>query len=233
MTSSKSSKRKEAGVAYSLPAGASPLAKSIGKAVLYIMEGRDIDRWAVASQTGISKTRVRLILEGRYVPTQKEAVRLCNWAWHGFDYSKVNFKNEVTSSVGWKKLNITLPPDLDKRLVRAAYRLNISLSAFVHLAVERLLDQEPVLNTLDKAAELITKARMVSILEQAPEIGHLLAGDWELAVEVGAKLVDVTELAPDKTAAEKFVSPEPWDKPNEDKAWAEDMPYDREGWQIV
>jgi hypothetical protein len=83
------------------------------------------------------------------------------------------------------------------KLRKTADAMGYSMSAFIYLAVERLLNHEPVLATYKEAIAQAEEARLVTDLEQVPELKTLLTADLELVKARGKKLVSADRLRPD------------------------------------
>ena len=75
-----------------------------------------------------------------------------------------------------------------ERATRAAKRLGLGLSSIVSLAVERLLDHEPVMATFEEASRRLNKARVTQYLEGDPHLQVILEGDINIAVQMGGQL---------------------------------------------
>jgi hypothetical protein len=66
-------------------------------------------------------------------------------------------------------------------------RLGCTISSFVHLAVQRLLDNEPTLVTLEQAVKEFEGARIEQLFEENPYVEQILRGSVAVAAQVKAK----------------------------------------------
>jgi len=176
---------------HALPTDANPLAKAIGKKLTFVVKQRQVEWADAARQCGIGPNRFHYILQGAQVPDEREAQRIAGWLFEAKDYTKDPLPKtpaKVRKGRGFKAVKVDIPGKLHDRMLRSASRLGLSHSGIVQLALERLLDNEPIMYAFELAGERLNRARVNDYLEAAPTIKIILEGDVELAVQMGAKL---------------------------------------------
>jgi len=181
---------------HTLPTDSNPLAKVIGKKLLFVIRERDVDWADAARQCGLGTNRFHYILQGAQVPDEREAQRIAGWLFEGKDFTKDPLPKtpaQVRKGCGFKAVKGEIPTKLHDRMMKAAGRLGLTQNGIVHLALERLLDNEPVLNTFKLAGEKLSMARVNDYMDAAPSLKLILEGDVELAVAMGAQLVEAKE----------------------------------------
>ena len=206
--------------ALTLPNFSNPLARALSKRLAYVREERELNVRDAAKQAGLSSGRWWAIEKHCMLPSPAEAERLAKWAFEGVDYSKstgLKPRKKVSRGAGWAPHKYHLPKKETTRLRRTCRRMGLTISMFTQLAVERLLDNEPVLGTLEDAAREIERARITDLVNSDKNIEVLLKGELELAIEMGAKLVPEAKVSGRKPAIQKFDEPEP--EPYVDDSW--------------
>tara|TARA_Y100000310_G_C20629502_1_gene787832 strand:- start:705 stop:1370 length:666 start_codon:yes stop_codon:yes gene_type:complete len=198
--------------ATALPSGSNVLAKAIGRRLQLIREERGIDIKEAAKQCGLPHPRWVLFEKERVIPSADEIERICRWAFEGVNFwyyplSKERKKKRIAKGDGWSSHEYNVPKETNIRIMRAAKRLGISVSALTQLAVEAFLEGENVLSTYEEAAARIRKAEVVDRVNEDPYLAGFLSGDLDIAVNMGAKLTEPkkeTRKAPAERMVERF-----------------------------
>ena len=165
---------------HKLPTDSNPLAKVIGKKLLFVIKDRGVEWADAARQCGLGTNRFHYILQGAQVPDEREAQRIAGWLFEGKDYTE----DPIPKT----------PAQVRKgRTFKAAARLGLTQTGMIHLALERLLDNEPVMHTFKMAGDKLSQARVNDYMDAAPSLKLILEGDVELAVAMGAQLVEAKE----------------------------------------
>jgi len=168
-----------------------PLAKAVGERLRLVISERGISERQAASQMGLHHVRLGYLLRGAQVPTENESVRIAGWLYEGKDFTDdplPNSPSKVRKGKGFKKVTTHLDPATAERASRAAKRLGLGMSSIVSLAVERLLDHEPIMSTFEEAAQRLNKARVLQYLEGDSHLQVILEGDIDIAVRMGGEL---------------------------------------------
>ena len=198
--------------ATALPSGSNVLAKAIGRRLQLIREERGIDIKEAAKQCGLPHPRWVLFEKERVIPGADEIERICRWAFEGVNFwyhplSEERKKKRIAKGDGWSSHEYNVPKETNIRIMRAAKRLGISVSALTQLAVEAFLEGENVLSTYEEAAARIRKAEVVDRVNEDPYLAGFLSGDLDIAVNMGAKLTEPkkeTRQAPAERMVERF-----------------------------
>ena len=176
---------------HTLPMDSNPLAKAVGSRLRLVIDERGISDKQAAKQMGVHHVRLGYLLRGAQVPTELESIRIAGWLYEGKDFTEdplPNSPSKVRKGKGFKKVTTHLDPVTAERATRAAKRLGLGLSSIVSLAVERLLDHEPVMATFEEASRRLNKARVTQYLEGDPHLQVILEGDINIAVQMGGQL---------------------------------------------
>ena len=203
-----SPKRKEA---VALPRKSNPLAIAIGEKLQCIRVERGISREEAAGQCGLTLGRWDKIEDKISIPEADEVQRITRWAFEGINYWWYPLSQErkthrkIEKGDGWRTHRFTCPKETDLAMSRAANRLEITINAFIHLAVEDFLGKENIISTYQEAAERLTKARVVEMVNNDPYLRTFLAGDVEIAVKAGAKLIKHSAANRVTSPAERLV----------------------------
>ena len=181
---------------HKLPTDSNPLAKVIGKKLLFVIKDRGVEWADAARQCGLGTNRFHYILQGAQVPDEREAQRIAGWLFEGKDYTEDPIPKtpaQVRKGRTFKAVRGEIPNKLHDRMMKAAARLGLTQTGMIHLALERLLDNEPVMHTFKMAGDKLSQARVNDYMDAAPSLKLILEGDVELAVAMGAQLVKARE----------------------------------------
>lgn len=176
---------------YMLPMDANPLAKAIGRRLQLVVDGRELSTRQAAEQMGVHYVRLGYLLRGAQVPSEAESLRIAGWLYEGKDYTKDPLPRtpaKVRKGKGWRRVHTSLDPVTLERATRASKRLGIGLQSLIAMAVERLLDHEPVISTFEEAARRLNRARIVEYLSGDEGMRIILEGDIELALQMGGEM---------------------------------------------
>lgn len=176
---------------YQLPMDGNPLAKAVGERLQLVIEERGIKNKQAAEQMGLHPVRLGYLVRGAQVPTESESLRIAGWMYEGKDFTEdplPKTPSQVRKGKGWRKVHTSLDPATFERATRAAKRLGIGLSSLMTLAMERLLDHEPIMNTFEEAARRLEKARVSQYLSGDEHLQIILQGDIEIALQMGGEL---------------------------------------------
>ncbi len=176
---------------HQLPMDSNPLAKAVGERLRLVIGERGISEKQAASQMGLHHVRLGYLLRGAQVPTETESVRIAGWLYEGKDFTEdplPNSPSKVRKGKGFKKVTTQLDPVTAERASRAAKRLGLGMASIVSLAVERLLDHEPIMSTFEEASRRLNRARVAQYLIGDPHLQVILEGDIEIAVQMGGQL---------------------------------------------
>lgn len=204
--------------AVQVPDHSNPLQQALAKRLEYIREQRGISAHDAAKQVGISSSRWTYITEFGVMPDHRERERMAAWAFDGVDFTnapRARPGQKMKKGDGWKRHWVDLPKSSDLRLIRMAKRTGYSMSAIIQLALERFLDNEPIIATFEEAIERAERARVTALVNTDPNVQTLLEGDLELAVKLGAKLVSASKRygkRPEDRLSEPAVEGEPFDE---------------------
>jgi len=199
--------------ATTIPGGSNVLAKAVASRLRHIREERGIDQTTAAMQCGLTAPRWKMFEAERAIPSQDEVERICRWAFEGMNFwsyplSQEKRKRQISKGDGWKSHKYHVPKETDIRIVRAANRLGVSISALTQLAVESFLSSEGVLSTYEEAAHRIERARIVDRVNEDPYLASFLSGDLDMAIKQGAQLKEPpkkeTRQSPAERLLEKF-----------------------------
>ena len=187
-----------------LPLGANPYAKEVGRRLRLVRVKRGLTEPQAAKQLGVSAVEWGIYASGLGLPQSELAKRLVKWMFEGVTYEKQPLlsRTALMKRDGWQRYDVHLPPNTVQRLRRRATLLNVTSDELLQIGIERLLDNEPVLNTLDKAIEQVRRANVVQLLAENPELACILQGDMALALEV----TTAREAPQEPTAVEAIVS---------------------------
>ena len=179
--------------AIDIPYGSNVLSKAIGRRLKLIREERGIDESTAARQCGLPLPRWALFESSAAIPNNEEVERICRWAFEGMNFwsyplSKEKKKKKIERGDGWRTHKYNVPKETDIRIVRAARRLGVSISALTQLAIEQFLVAEGSLSTYEEAARRIEKARIVDRVNEDPYLSSFLSGDLDIAINMGAQL---------------------------------------------
>lgn len=176
---------------HTLPMDANPLAKAVGERIRLVIEERSIPDKQAAKQMGIHHVRLGYLMRGAQVPTESESLRIAGWMYEGKDFTEDKLPStpsKVRKGKGFRKVSTSLDPETLERSVRASKRLGIGLSSLLTLAMERLLDHEPIMNTFEEASRRLNRARVAQYLMGDEHLQVILQGDIDIAVSMGAEL---------------------------------------------
>ena len=176
---------------YTLPMDANPLAKAVGERICLVIEQRGISDKQAAKQMGVHHVRLGYPLRGAQVPTEAESLRIAGWMYEAKDFTEdplPQTPSKVRKGKGFKKVSTSLDPKTLERATRASKRLGIGLSSLLTLAMERLLDHEPIMNTFEEAARRLNRARVAQYLMGDDHLRIILEGDIDIAVQMGGEL---------------------------------------------
>ena len=176
---------------YTLPMDANPLALAVGERIGLVIEERGIGPKQAAKQMGIHHVRLGYLISGAQVPTETESLRIAGWMYEAKDFTKdplPHTPSKVRKTKGFRKVSTTLDPETFERATRAAKRLGVGLSSMMTLAMERLLDHEPIMSTFEEAARRLNRARVAQYLMGDEHLRIILEGDIEIAVQMGGEL---------------------------------------------
>lgn len=176
---------------YTLPMDANPLAKAVGERIRLVIEQRGISDKQAAKQMGVHHVRLGYLLRGAQVPTEAESLRIAGWMYEAKDFTEdplPQTPSKVRKGKGFKKVSTSLDPKTLERATRASKRLGIGLSSLLTLAMERLLDHEPIMNTFEEAARRLNRARVAQYLMGDDHLRIILEGDIDIAVQMGGEL---------------------------------------------
>ena len=176
---------------YTLPMDANPLAKAVGERICLVIEQRGISDKQAAKQMGVHHVRLGYLLRGAQVPTEAESLRIAGWMYEAKDFTEdplPQTPSKVRKGKGFKKVSTSLDPKTLERATRASKRLGIGLSSLLTLAMERLLDHEPIMNTFEEAARRLNRARVAQYLMGDDHLRIILEGDIDIAVQMGGEL---------------------------------------------
>lgn len=164
------------------PAGANRLADLLGRKLRKTIRSRKLEVETAAKQMGLESRQLFYAVTGRAVPNEAVSRRILDWM-RGVDNSKAGPPKieEVRDTTGWQLVKTKLPFELVSRLRTESKRQGMSIASFVHLAVERLLDNRPFLATLSEAKREIDKQRQLQALRDAPSLRGILEFDVKLA----------------------------------------------------
>lgn len=176
---------------HTLPMDANPLAKAVGERLQLVIDERGIGPKQAAKQMGVHYVRLGYLIRGAQVPTETESLRIAGWMYEGKNFTEdplPQTPSKVRKGKGFKKVSTHLDPVTAERATRASRRLGIGLSSLMTLAMERLLDHEPIMNTFEEASRRLNKARVTQYLEGDPHLQIILEGDIDIAVQMGGQL---------------------------------------------
>lgn len=176
---------------YTLPMDANPLAKAVGERIRLVIEQRGISDKQAAKQMGVHHVRLGYLLRGAQVPTEAESLRIAGWMYEAKDFTEdplPQTPSKVRKGKGFKKVSTSLDPKTLERATRASKRLGIGLGSLLTLAMERLLDHEPIMNTFEEAARRLNRARVAQYLMGDDHLRIILEGDIDIAVQMGGEL---------------------------------------------
>mgnify|MGYP003136811427 FL=1 len=176
---------------HTLPMDANPLAKAVGERIRLVIEERGIPDKQAAKQMGVHHVRLGYLLRGAQVPTEAESLRIAGWMYEAKDFTEdplPQTPSKVRKGKGFKKVSTSLDPKTLERATRASKRLGIGLSSLLTLAMERLLDHEPIMNTFEEAARRLNRARVAQYLMGDEHLRIILEGDIDIAVQMGGEL---------------------------------------------
>ena len=177
--------------AYTLPMDANPLAKAVGERIRLVIEQRGISDKQAAKQMGVHHVRLGYLLRGAQVPTEAESLRIAGWMYEAKDFTEdplPQTPSQVRKGKGFKKVSTSLDPKTLERATRASKRLGIGLSSLLTLAMERLLEHEPIMHTFEEAARRLNRARVAQYLMGDDHLRIILEGDIDIAVQMGGEL---------------------------------------------
>ena len=209
--------------AVTLPRQGNPLAKAIGDKLQVIREERGLDRDTAAAQCGLPPGRWSKFEDKLSVPEADEVQRITRWAFEGINYWSYPLSQErktsrkITKGDGWRTHRFTCPKELDLSMARAANRLDMTIGGFIQLAIEDFLSKENIISTYQEAAERLTKARVVEMVNSDPYLRTFLSGDIDIAVKIGAKLIKHSRANKVTSPAERLV--ERFNVSDEDETW--------------
>jgi len=200
-------KREEA---FSLPGGSNHLSKAIALRLTHIRKERGVDQATAAGQCGLLASRWRMFEAERALPTYDEVERICRWAFEGINFwsyplSKEKRKRLISKGEGWRSHKYHVPKETDTRIIRAADRLGLTISALTQLAVEVFLEGAGVISTYEEAARRIEKVRIVDRVIEDPYLQSFLSGDLDIAIGLGAQLKEPPKKETRQSPAEKLV----------------------------
>lgn len=156
-----------------------------------MIEQRGISDKQAAKQMGVHHVRLGYLLRGAQVPTEAESLRIAGWMYEAKDFTEdplPQTPSKVRKGKGFKKVSTSLDPKTLERATRASKRLGIGLSSLLTLAMERLLDHEPIMNTFEEAARRLNRARVAQYLMGDDHLRIILEGDIDIAVQMGGEL---------------------------------------------
>ena len=197
--------------AVALPKQANPLAIAIGEKLQCIRVERKISREEAAGQCGLTPGRWDKIEDKISIPEADEVQRITRWAFEGINFWWYPLSQErkthrkIEKGDGWRMHRFTCPQELDVSMARAAHRLEITVNALLHLAIEDFLGKENIISTYQEAAKRLTKARVVEMVNNDPYLRTFLEGDVEIAVKAGAKLIKHSAANKVNSPAERLV----------------------------
>ena len=194
--------------ATAIPKGANSLGKSIASKLEYICSERGVDSVEAAKQCGLNPRRWANFASGE-IPDPDEVERICRWAYEGVNFYHYPLSNErkfryIERGRDWRTHKFTCNKEMDVRLRRAAGRLGMEMSSFIHMCVETFLLRENVVSTYEEAARRIERARTIQRVESDPYLQSFLSGDVDIAVEMGARLKDFKKEPRPQTHVERL-----------------------------
>lgn len=156
-----------------------------------IIEGRGLTQAEAARQIGVHKRDMERWLAGTLYPGREMAHRVFLWAFKGITFERAKrIKAYEGATFGrgtrWPQIRLHLPPKLVDRIRAKATKWHMTPAAFAHLAVERLLDDEPAITQLGLAARQVYVARLAQAVSEAPALRDFLKAELKLAVKIGA-----------------------------------------------
>ena len=171
-----------------LPTGTNAYAIELGKRMRLVRTKLGVSRELAATQIGISAGKYKVLENGDAIPATHITRRIEKWMFEGADFKgkpPVPY-SRVPEYVKQKKYSLAaqVPEGIWIRIARESDRLGISITELTIVALERLLDNEPCLTTLEAAAERLKRANVAELLLEDPSIARILKGDMELALSL-------------------------------------------------
>lgn len=154
----------------------------------------------LARRAGMSlDTYKRFIRNGGRI--SPEAARRLRGALMGEDFSHAPRLKHVHREKDKRKVTVWWSPDEHEELLSTCRRYGVGMRAMIHIAVRRLLEDAPPMNTIARVAREVGEALVREELARNPELGYILEMDTEVAREEGRRIA--TRAVPD-TEKEDF-----------------------------
>lgn len=141
----------------------------------------------IGEDLGIPGGLAYYILIGTVVPPPLVAARIVKWMYEGVTYEGKMLADEAVIREDKRRFRVvkaTLRKAKALAATRKAEALGLTLSAFIDLAVTRLLENEPVMSTLQEAADKVEAARLTQLFRENPDLKPLLSGHLTVAKKV-------------------------------------------------
>jgi hypothetical protein len=172
-----------------IPLDYSKAAKRLGAKIRAVREALGVGREEAARKMGFVRSEhykyYAMVEDGKVFPTEEWAKRFVAWAWEHKSFEQVpTIKMDIRRRMN--RHEYTFPVSFSseaeqKRIFAAAEELGCSVSAFVQVACQRMLDGFPPMTELGQFIKLAEELRVKRILEHNPSINMILAGDDLLA----------------------------------------------------
>lgn len=178
-------------------------AKQLSQKLQGFLKLRGIDVDQACEELGLGKEIMVPLLQGRWLPDYKVALRLCAWMFGKKYFRKWKLKSEYRrpgQGPDWTKRTVTLTNGMWRTIDKLRKMNHLGTSEFIDLCVTTVVRDNVVVENLQKAADMLEEARVKTLLREEPELFKLLSGSLKLAVETWKD---------DKIKAEDYSDPFP------------------------
>lgn len=147
------------------------------------------DASELARKLGVTRQRISGVISGSELPTPIVADRLVQWMLRRATFERSPLLLSRTQNYHqvkhWNLITFRFPPMLVARVNAAAKALHMTVEEFTHLALDRLLNDEPMIATIDAAQEKLHEIRVVQAIKDNPNIEKLLDIDRAVLQKLG------------------------------------------------
>jgi hypothetical protein len=184
-----------------------PLAQALWEKIDHVRNYRKESMEEMAAHWGVDAKVAVAIRDGVAIGSPELHDRISKWMFERVSFRKARaLKPRATQAKAerWPFVSIQIPPGLKFRVEQRAGQLNMSTDAFVHVALERLLQHEPTIVTIRQALDLAEGARVAHLMQASPALKDMLEAEVVVLDELGAVLDEYREPTPERDAQAPF-----------------------------
>jgi hypothetical protein len=164
-----------------------------GKKVQIVMRQRKIGPTKLGRLLGLPRYMLEMFFQGNIVPPPFALQRILLWMFENVYFDGSMKWSPTMESIfnpdryRWKHVTLYLHPRIAAQAEALAENTGMSMSALAAFAIDKLINNEVAVYSLDKAVAEYEKQRVMAVCVDNPALLQLVEADLKLAEEIGLK----------------------------------------------